>query len=194
MDKAEILKLLEEWQAVGIEGMNYRFAKWFRSGFDGNTLLESPRTQKHFDLLRRTKKALKEGQTNKEKTISFRQDMIDLIVAGRKTATIRPVKDEDVSGNSIAYRYGLPGGFVRIKKSPNTALKINMVKLLRLHDIDPWTWCDDGVVLDSIDKTVNIDVVDHWDSFYGETEYRWENNPLVWVIWFKAVSKENSDE
>ncbi len=61
MDKAEILKLLEEWQAVGIEGMNYRFAKWFRSGFDGNTLLESPRTQKHFDLLRRTKKALKEG-------------------------------------------------------------------------------------------------------------------------------------
>lgn len=186
MDKAEILKLLEEWRAVGIKGMNYRFSKWSRSGFDWNTLLESPGTQKDFDLLRRTKKALKEGQTNKEKTISFRQDMIDLIVAGRKTITIRPVKDEDVSGNSIAYRYGLPGGFVRIKKSPNIALKINMVKLSRLHDIDPWTWCDDGVVLDSIDKMVNIDVVDHWDSFYGETEYRWENNPLVWVIWFKA--------
>jgi len=31
------------------------------------------------------------------------------------------------------------------------------------------------------------DFIKAWDSFYGDTEFAYCNNPLVWVIWFEVV-------
>jgi hypothetical protein len=268
MDKTEILKLLEEWRSTGIRSMRIIFGGWLRAGCGKDALLKLPKTQEYFDLLRRTKKALKEnklirlasykwriefdksGERNDikrvrdlengnvlsimksrdkenhmelffdghgtniirldreqskflamalwehwrkeqdKRTISFRPDMIGLILRGEKVVTIRPVKPEDAAmdASSKSCRYGKPGDLVIVREQPDIVMRIEYVRPVRLHDINPWTWFRDGLA--EANARNRVDIICHWNSFYGKTEYRWASNPLVWVIWLEVVSKE----
>ena len=62
MDKAEILKLLEEWRTEGISSMKYRFSRCISAGHSRDEILKWASAQRYCDLLRRTKKALKKEQ------------------------------------------------------------------------------------------------------------------------------------
>ena len=138
------------------------------------------------------------------KTISFREDMIDLILAGKKTLTIRPIKPQPVLFDcpglfgSIHYEwgggvlagnrnwllqqcpYGAEGDVVGVEESENLRLKITSVYAKRLDQVAAWQWSEDGL---GYGKTV----YKHWQSFYRGTEYEWKNRPFVWVIRFEVI-------
>ena len=143
------------------------------------------------------------------KTISFRQDMIDLILAGKKTLTLRPIKPQPVRVE-LAGLFGRPGYVWKgvdlcdmhdwlVKQCPygdvgdvvcvlelerSVRLSIMDVDVKKLNFVDYDTWYRDGVDSDSI---VRDKIVSRWDSFYGLTPYSWDWNPFVWVIRFEVV-------
>lgn len=149
-------------------------------------------------------------------TISFRADMIDLILSGKKTVTIRPMKpqpkrigeydglflktyfswqEKDLSEKGSEwllrqYPKGEAGDVMSIREMAETKLEIVDIHVARLHGIDCDIWKKDGVdyplcIVSGIDRSYY-----HWQGFYGDTEYRWANNPWVWVIEFELVKGE----
>jgi hypothetical protein len=146
-----------------------------------------------------------------DRTISFRQDMIDLILAGKKTVTIRPIKPQPIliaerlfdsfwqwEGMKLSnvrpkwmynsYPHGKIGDVVSIRERPGTQLKITDIWTDKLQSIrSGWRW--DGVKLDTSapydDELPRI----HWNSFYAGTEYEWVKNPWVWIIEFELINK-----
>ena len=144
-------------------------------------------------------------------TISFRQDMIDMILAGKKTVTIRPIKPKPVliaeslfdsfwqwEGMKLSnvrpawmynsYPHGKIGDEISIKERPEIILKIADTRTAKLQNIRS-EWLLDGIKLDIFvpydDELPKI----HWQSFYAGTEYEWVKNPWVWIIEFEMVKK-----
>ena len=137
------------------------------------------------------------------KTISFRQDMIDLILAGKKTLTIRPIKPQPVqvevpglfgtthyewNGRQLVGMrdwfmlhcpYGAAGEIISARENDNLLIKITSIGLGRVDQLTIPDWADDGL---GYGKTV----YKHWQSFYRGTEYEWKNRPFVWVIRFEV--------
>lgn len=165
------------------------------------------------------------------KTISFRQDMIDLIISGKKTLTIRPIKPQpvlvqlntatggrmyhawggrDLTGNREWFfdqcPYGKVGEVVVVQECDGLRLRITDIDAVGLDSIavDMDIWRNDGVQIitedgccvgvNGCDECQNkkqcerdLDATeDLWQSFYGGTEYDWENKPYVWVIRFEV--------
>jgi hypothetical protein len=150
-----------------------------------------------------------------DNTISFRADMIDMILSGRKTVTIRPMKPQPeqihvLSENGLfdrmymqwqgrdlsekgsgwlydRYPHGRVGEVMTVRERNDIQLRIIGIRVSRLPDIDRNWWLMDGLTFDikvigGEDKSIH-----HWNSFYGDTEYRWDKNMWVWVIEFKLV-------
>lgn len=165
------------------------------------------------------------------KTISFRKDMIDLILAGEKVLTIRPIKPQpewwkidNQYGSKIRavwggrdltiYRdwflqqcpYGKAGDIISVKERDGLRLRITEVNAVELDSIavDMDVWRNDGVQIITEDGCcVGVNgcdecqskqqcerdleaIEDRWQSFYGGTDYDWENKPWVWVIRFEV--------
>ena len=148
-----------------------------------------------------------------DNTISFRADMIGLILSGKKTVTIRPMKpqpknveehdglflktyfswqERDLSEKGSEWLYnryphGRIGEVMTVRERNDIQLRIIDIRVSKLHHIDRNWWFMDGLTFDirvfgGEDKSYY-----HWQGFYGDTEYRWANNPWVWVIEFELM-------
>ena len=150
-----------------------------------------------------------------DNTISFRADGIDLILSGKKTVTIRPMKpqpksveehdglflktyfswqERDLSEKGSEwlcnrYPHGRIGECMTVRERNDIQLRIIDIRVSKLHHVDLNWWLMDGLTFDiRVCRCENKDKsVHHWDSFYGDTEYHWANNPWVWVVEFKLV-------
>lgn len=134
-------------------------------------------------------------------TISFREDMIDLIVQRRKTVTIRPMKPQPDYGSiydnlceeigCIQCPYGKKGDVITIEERPEIKLRILYSCFFSLHNIPAPIWELDGLTeQDAKDKRI---IIRRWQSFYGGSEYKWSRNPWVWEIKFEVVSGKEED-
>ena len=154
---------------------------------------------------------------NIDHTISFRQDMIDLILAGKKTVTIRPIKpqlelieeydglflktsthwsNEDLSEKGREwllkqYPHGQIGDFMAIRERPDLWLTITGIAVDRLHHIDRDTWIKDHEKFNVFRSFfLQDDAFCHWTSFYSsQSEFGWYANPWVWIIEFELEKK-----
>lgn len=152
-----------------------------------------------------------------DKTIAFRDDMLDRVLAGKKTVTIRPMKPQPVQINDLSenglsgrmymlwqgadlpekgrewlfeqYPHGQVGDVMTVRDRPDIKLKITDIQAMRLHRIEREIWNKDGVSY-PLYSMGGIDLIYyHWQGFYGNTEYQWKNNPWVWVIEFELVKE-----
>lgn len=117
------------------------------------------------------------------KTIKFRDDMIELIKSGRKTQTRRPyVKNKAPKG--------FLGELITIEGT-DTVIKITHLGKELLHDIKWPDYDREGVRIGTTFADMRdyhrIAFIDLWDEFYGDTKYKWEDNPVVWVYEFEVV-------
>ncbi len=145
-----------------------------------------------------------------DRTISFRQDMIDLIIAGKKTVTIRPIKQQlEVFFHQDTKLYTWQGHhelrrnqwieeqcpyaktfkIIPIKDHDGLLLDITDVWFERLENLTDQVWGADG-----LSDLSEISRVRHWDSFYGETEYKWTNFPWVWIIEFELIEEKGQED
>ncbi len=148
-----------------------------------------------------------------DNTIAFREDMIDLILSGKKTVTIRPMNPQpekteehnglfqktywewkgiDLSEKCFdwlceRYPHGRTGDVITIRGRNDIQLKIRDIRIERLHNIDRNWWKMDGLTFDIRVFGGEEKIYYHWQGFYGDTEYRWANNPWVWVVAFELV-------
>ena len=145
-----------------------------------------------------------------DNTISFRADGIDLILAGKKTVAIVPMIPQPeefffTMGDLMLTFYakkgkrqlyterqinsGGPFGKVADIVTPrghnDIRLRITDVRFAIINELPAATWGKVGLS-DLSEDSVCI----YWDSFHGGTEYRWANNPWVWVIEFELVNRE----
>ena len=148
------------------------------------------------------------------KTISFREDMIDLILAGKKTLTIRPIKPQPVrvekpglfgktcyewEGRELYWNqewflkqcpYGLIGETICVRENGSLRLKIIGKDAKRIDQTTIKEWTADGVEgMRSFGRATSIwdrRAWNHWQSFYGGTDYDWLRRPFVWVIRFEV--------
>lgn len=150
-----------------------------------------------------------------DRTISFRQDMIDLILAGKKTVTIRPIKPQpevkqdyaadmmlylEWNGYNVSakepewilkqYPHGKIGDIVAIRERPDVKLKITNIRVMMLQDIPNEIWWKESI--DDSGFAVFSKLL--WKSFYENTEYVWSNNPFVWIIEFELIRKGQEDD
>lgn len=145
-----------------------------------------------------------------DNTIAFKQDGIDLVIDGKKTVALYPmmpqpeefflrVGDDEVvfyakKGKNQLYTatqiegYG-PFGQVDDVVSPrgrdDIKLQITAVCFDMVSNLPAETWKRVG-----LSDLSEVSIYTYWDSFFGNTEYRWENNPWVWVVEFILVTKE----
>lgn len=134
------------------------------------------------------------------KEISFTSDMWEAIISGNKTQTRRPIKDVDPDYPTFISKY-LIGDIIRGKESPGIILRITDVDVEQLRHIteddaikegmSEYNGFDDVEVCRIANKhklcidDVRTMFVYVWESIYGKTKYRWENNPWVWVYEFE---------
>ena len=151
---------------------------------------------------------------NIDRTISFRPDMTDLILSGRKTLTIRPMKPqpelindygeddlfnryfwvwnkEDLSDKGREwtikqYPHGRVGDVVSVRGRLEIRLKILTIQVMRVQDISPAIWEKDGV---DIQTSPHFNAFNHWASFYTDSPYHWIDNPWCWIIEFEQVTE-----
>ena len=145
-----------------------------------------------------------------DRTISFRQDMIDLILAGKKTVTIRPIKqnmeqfffgyhnfytwngDHELRKDDWVIEqcpYGKVCNIIPVKDQAGVFLDVNSVWFSKLRNIPDQKWKRDG-----LSDLSELSQLRHWNSFYGGTEYEWVKNPWVWIIEFELVRKGQNNE
>ena len=155
---------------------------------------------------------------NIDRTISFRQDMIDLILAGKKTVTIRPLKPQPEVQQSFAsdmmfylewngynvsakesgwilkqYPHGQIGNIMTIRERPEAKLKITGITVDWLHEISRDTWEKDGVSRHYVMGGPDLSFY-HWQRFYAGTEYEWIKNPWVWIIEFELIEEKGLED
>lgn len=154
------------------------------------------------------------------KTISFRQDMLDLILSGKKPLTLRPIKPSpqiktvgdglhktmfyewqgvDLSGKRewflLQCPYGVVGDIICVKEREGLLLKITGIDVERVDQLTIAEWTADGVEgmrRDYIGRPISMwdkRAWNHWQSFYGGTDYDWLRRPFVWVIRFEMVTE-----
>ncbi len=149
-----------------------------------------------------------------DRTISFRQDMIDLILSGKKTVTIRPIKPQpelinEMENNGLSgrmymqwqgkdlsekgrewfmkqYPHGEVGDIMTIRERPDIRLKITHIYAMKLRDIQRELWIKDNEKFRHFHLWQDEAFYD-WQSFYGNTEYKWYKNPWVWIVEFGRV-------
>ena len=150
------------------------------------------------------------------KTISFRRDMLDLILSGKKTLTIQPIEPQPVrveidglfgktcyewNGVELFMRrkwflmlcpYGVVGDVISVKENDSLRLKITGVDVQRVDQLTISEWTADGVDgmrRDYVGRPISMwdnRAWDHWQSFYGGTDYDWLRRPFVWVVCFEV--------
>lgn len=107
------------------------------------------------------------------KTIKFEEYMVDQIIDGEKTLTIRPFKS-----NKVPYKKGEILHIVSVLEKEETLtnwkIVIKDVDFKRLHSIPLQTLAN-----------ANGDYENLWNSFYGDTKYAFEKNPKVCVYKFE---------
>jgi hypothetical protein len=152
------------------------------------------------------------------KTISFRADMIDLILAGKKDVTVRPMKPQPATSNStmdflpfnfwerlfsesylgadLDWRipsrvcpYGGIDDVIAVRERPGIELRITDIIATRLGGISPLLWKRDGIDHTPASRRDVIPYCRHWNSFYGGTDWRWHNELWVWVIEFDLLKE-----
>jgi hypothetical protein len=147
-----------------------------------------------------------------DNTISFRADMIDLILSGRKTVTIRPMKPQPKPGDLTLpeYPHGRVGDIVTVRERPDIRLRITGRPATWLHAIKGEYISREGLCTSLCKwckiaggyKECNVCICRYlapqafyrlWESLYGDTEYKWENNPCVWAIQFELVEGRKSE-
>ncbi|MFA6816949.1 MAG: ASCH domain-containing protein [Lentisphaeria bacterium] len=158
---------------------------------------------------------------NIDRTISFRQDMIDLILAGKKTVTIRPIKPQpkrvgtfgkeslfdrcywEWNGYDVyelgsewflrQYPHGMICDTMSIRERPEVKLKITGITVDWLHEISHDTWEKDGVSRHYVMGGPDLSYY-HWQRFYAGTEYDWVKNPWVWIIEFELIEEKGQED
>lgn len=168
-------------------------------------------------------KSISKTTMNKDsKEISFRDDMIALIASGEKTLTIRPMKPQPTMQyfsnagkdncllywswknvrfewpNKVSYThktpYGEIGDRIAIRERPDFELDITDIRIERLHSIDSIVWGKDGVCLAGIgDDDIETELLRHWDSFYFNTEFSWNENPWCWIVEFEMATQGKTE-
>ncbi len=119
--------------------------------------------------------------------ILFTPESILAILSGSKTQTRRRTL-EDRSD----CQYGKVGDLLYIKEDSETTaeqsrvwLEITSVRLERIKSISK-----DDIRSEGFKSKKKFSEL--WNKFYGEmTGYSWEENPLVWVIKFRVVHKND---
>jgi hypothetical protein len=146
--------------------------------------------------------------------ISFNEDLVLAILAGRKTQTRRPVR-----GDASACAYAVPGEIVFIREKwarradgsfalasldaderpkprwqagrfmPREAarhfLHVTSVQLVPLTELSVDDARAEGAPTDTADPVAWFRSA--WGAIYRETDHAWERSPLVWVIGFELV-------
>ena len=137
------------------------------------------------------------------KTIKFNPQFIPLILSGRKTQTRRPVKPQPEKNCDSPYNhngisricpYGKNGDLLQIEDPNNTnnvLIEVTNTFIEPLKDITHHDAIAEGCNPhpDNPYMSVNGDIEKLWNEIYGETEFKWENSPWVWVIEFKVIGR-----
>jgi len=138
-------------------------------------------------------------------SIAFTDEMVQAILDGRKTQTRRPVKPQppprtaeavradgyvrwrDADGIYMSYSpypWGKPGRVLTIEGRLDVAIRLTDIIVGRLQEVF------------DLDGAAQAEGVADWEAFmrlwgsiYGDTEYRWDNAPWVWVLTFERVEE-----
>lgn len=128
--------------------------------------------------------------------MSFRKDFHDKIINGKKTQTRRPVDPQLKEYDVIPpCPYGGVGHKLQVRDT-DILLEITDIRIERLFDISDGDVDREGVSCDeadclnancAIEKFISI-----WNEIYTDCykpQFKWSENPLVWVINFKRYEK-----
>lgn len=157
--------------------------------------------------------------SRRKRTISFTQGMIELIKQGEKTQTRRIIdtqpnninqqfstivsstcrKDEgkhrytdpkNTNDFTCKFRskYGYEGDLLTIKEDKILIIKIQSIRAERLHNIGEKDIIAEGIKSNKPFFNPRDVFQITWETIYGKRS--WKNNPYVWVIDFKLVTKE----
>ncbi len=135
---------------------------------------------------------------------------IEQVLNRTKTQTRRPVKSGDfLQGPIKLSKYSYSGEYVirnnrtrfevrktyavqpgRGKKSIGR-IKIKKISREYIQGISDSDLLAEGIEFDYVGSD-QLEVrrrsfINLWDSLYAKTEYRWDNNPVVWVLEFELV-------
>lgn len=155
------------------------------------------------------------------KTISFRHDMIDRILAGEKVLTIRPIKPQppplvahkrqdglwlvswpgvDMRGRGAWFaapcKYGEPGDVLGVVDSASQFRQVGTAHFCTIRITETAIFRLDQIEWQTwdFDGCKHAGYSAHWDSFYGDTDYAWRHDPYVWVIRFELVTETAGDK
>lgn len=116
-----------------------------------------------------------------QKPILFSENLTQLVIEGIKTQTRRPMKSEEPQ-YTVGFRWC---------PAVDVVCEITGIRSELLSDIS-----DDDAILEGEDSnriTKYCSGADlfcsTWDDFHGESEFEWDNAPMVWVYDFVVISK-----
>lgn len=147
---------------------------------------------------------------NTNKTLAFRQDMIDLILAGKKTIALVPMIPQPEEfflhvGETCVVFYAKKGGhqlytekqvsdgnplgkvgdIVTVRDRPDIKLRVTDIHFCKAQEL---TKSDREKI--GLSDLSEDSICAYWNSFHEGTEYRWENDPWVFGIEFELVKED----
>ena len=118
------------------------------------------------------------------KTIKFDKQFNQLILDGTKTQTRRPMKTD-----TSKYKKG----DVVLIEGTDIKIEIKQVRDDKLQVLSPKDVSEElGTIINknaiSVEDFTNmlIKFKNIWDKFYGDTEWKFDNDPYVWVYEFEV--------
>jgi len=122
------------------------------------------------------------------KTINFTEQELGQIRLGNKTQTRRPIKNPKFYDPDYLQPYEV-GDIFQIEDT-DLKIKITDVRFEKLQEISEEDSFKEGIDPSQCYKAAFVPIREFnelWNSIYGDTEYKYKNNPLVWVIDFEVV-------